>query len=323
MKTFAMKFSLAFALLVFISLSGTLQIFAAETLAQNTLLGTVTLEGHYTWTDAQDIDNYLNYQSVSESYSVESNRLSFLDDSGNAITLSQGKSYRITLNLTRTLNTDSGYASLTDCNYRLYMVYGGEKYYFTTQTLQCFVNGAGSSYFTLGVEFDVSALPYYDSSTKKYGANCIKPTVNITKINQGILLYGDSVEESVLAALNQSNQLQSSGNALQQESNDMQQGVLDDAESAFTGDQAAVENAVSEYDEAESALIDDSLTSLENYEFDTLFEDGTEFGFLDTFQWLGSWLERLYLMTEFSPIFGMTASLLIASILVGLRRLWR
>ena len=218
---------------------------------------------------------------------------------------------------------------------RYYSVYDSTSYYYNVSDL--FVYDIDTAYskgfgFYEKVDFagagntgirDITFASDKDGSGNKpsklileLAVMAVEKTADTQSITTAILNQLELMEDSVNSNINL-------GNQLQQEANNMAQGVLDDANNAFDGESEIVNDAVSDYEQAESALLDDNISSLENYEFDNIFTNESDFGFAAAFSWVGSWLQNIYLSSDFKIVFGFTVSMLIASILVGLRRMWR
>lgn len=151
-------------------------------------------------------------------------------------------------------------------------------------------------------------------------------------LEAGIMAVDKTTSTSAIVAqvINQLKSMESSlndsielGNQLQQEANDMTQGVLDDAGSAFSGDSAMVQDSVDRYQQSESALMDDNIDMLQDYDFENIFTTDSDFGLSGSLTYVGGWLQRIFLMSDYKIVFGFILSMTLASIVSGLRRLWR
>ena len=129
--------------------------------------------------------------------------------------------YRIWFDVVPTLTINSGGGSAyRDVNYKLYFLYGGQKYYFTGNKLQIFIEGSESNKFSIGCEFDLSVEPSWSSTADAYVSNYVSAVLDLA-YNYSVNMYTDA--DSLTPAELAQYKAQQLGNTLQQESNSLQQ----------------------------------------------------------------------------------------------------
>lgn len=240
---------------------------AASELVASYTFDSFYVSGKTTKSNASSLD------AVADNYTCTSPRLIFKNTDGTNLTLMSGNQYRITLNATSSLTVGG---SDGNCHVvaQYYMIYAGQKYYFTDNTLQVYVDGANSAYFTVGVDFYVTV----------WGGGACTPKVTFSKIIQSIYKYtGDSSMTAGESAINNSiasgnklqeeqntlqeeqNSLQEEANTLQEEANETSRNIFDKISDFFAGFFDGIINALKSVFIPEDGYFSDFFTRLNDF----------------------------------------------------------
>lgn len=140
----------------------------------------------------------------------------------------------------------------------------------------------------------------------------------------------NNLQEDTISTLEQGNSIALTGNdllrrliALKEESNALQQGIVDDANESFKDSGYRASNSTHYLERSQDALIGDGFDDLELYAVDFVDFSVLGNGFISAFAWVSYMLENLFTLTEFSAVIPVVYCLLVAVVLLGLRRLWR
>lgn len=165
-------------------------------------------------------------------------------------------------------------------------------------------------------EFITEGSVMYPGSSDINGSYMVFDGVNYKLYIQEIKSYSDALTTDMDNKLDDINKGISDIND-RQETND---NILNDF-----GDLAQNEigGRLDEYEEMEDYILGNTMGTIQDVDFEGATFDSLPAGFLSAFMWVGSTLQNMFDLTEFSVVFPVMVIIVLAVILIGLRRLWQ